>query len=45
MSKIFGYETPHGNLYLYGGNLHMCLPFLKDLCNSVEAICEKYKLY
>ena len=39
MNKIHSYDIPHGVLYLYGGDLQMCLPYIKGLCNSVEGIC------
>lgn len=39
-TKIYQYKLPNGDIYLYGGNLEKCLPYIDTVVNSVEDACD-----
>lgn len=44
---IFVFELKHGDLYLYGENMQVCMPYLRQrtFWNSIEDICEYCKVH
>jgi hypothetical protein len=40
MKNVYGYHLPNGDLLIYGDNLETCIPYIDNVVDSVEDICE-----